>query len=134
MSIQSQITSLAADPFIGTIATEIGEIAARHGVDELPSGPSTERAGFTLATSESMGEWDGHEDEAADAFNNAIDNIYRLIDVRHIGSGIFYTTHSSGEFPENWEAFEQEATEAIESWLNYRAWDEFCNNPYGIGE
>lgn len=54
--------------------------------------------------------------------------------IRHIGGGIFYRSHSSGEFPENWDAYESEAEEAIENWLNYEAWDAFCSNPYGIGE
>ncbi len=84
------------------------------------------------ATLDSVGDWGGEEREAVDLWNQSIDELFTLIDYHHIGSGIVHTQyHTNPEFA----AYQEEAEQAINSWLSHDAWELFCgDNVYGIGE
>lgn len=132
MNIATEIEKLSTNPFIGNIAAKIGEIASSYGIENTPIGPAVETTGYARASAEHMGDWGGHEELAAYAYNAALDDLYRLIDIRWQGGELFYTTHAAGESPANWESYCAEVMAILINWINYDSWLLFQSDPYEI--
>lgn len=128
-TIQEYVAKWGDDPFIGNIVREVGEIAEKYGVDDLPIGPDIQVKGevFSRATDADVGDWGGKEAAAAEEYNLSLDIVFEMIDYRYIGSGIWYTTAHSpeSEFPEHWDEYQEEAEAAINAWVHQSAWDTF---------
>jgi hypothetical protein len=89
-----------------------------------PEGPSTEvRDVQTLADIESMG--DGATEDDVSAYNELIVELFRLIDIRYIGSGIWYTQYEQGS--DAWREYTERGREIIDTFIAYDLWDRFCS-------
>lgn len=127
-TIQQMAANLADNPLTSKIAAEVAEIATRHGIFDLPEGALESISGFFVrATSDDVGEWGGREAAVAEAYNNSMYDLLRMIDIGYShGGNEFFRTHSSGKFPDGWREYLEEAEEAISVWLAHYAWDLFC--------
>lgn len=130
--MQTTAAELTANhPFVSELVSRLAEIAARHGVDSLPEGgPSTDVAAPYSRTSAT--DTADMTEEAVAAYNNALDAVARdMLDIRHIGSGLYVTTADAkygATYPAGWGAYYEEAREAFAEWTAYSAWDAFCDN------
>lgn len=64
------------------------------------------------------------QQEVVDMFNGYVDQLYSLIDIFHIGSGIWYTHIGNTD---TWDNFATEAREIITTFINEQLWDAVCN-------
>lgn len=77
---------------------------------------TTETCGFDLAEYNSD---DAGHTESADEYNQQLELLASMIDKRHIGSGIWYTSaYSTPEF----DKFAEEATPIIENFIKSYEW------------
>ena len=63
------------------------------------------------------------QQEVVDAFNGYIDQLYSLIDIFHIGSGIWYTHVGNTD---EWIDFAEESEEVIKQYIDEKLWDDVC--------
>jgi hypothetical protein len=136
MSTATQLQSLLPDPWIGHLAQDLLDLHSSLGAPEPGVGPAqTTPAPYSRASIEDVGDWDGEEQTAANTFNTGVEALFYAIDIRAVSGGQYHTTWAEREPADpTWHEFSEQAEELIKSWLADRAWDEFCNDPYGIGE
>ncbi len=131
-TISNMLNNLENDLFIFDVAKTVTECYAKHGNPEPPEGPTTDTgAPFTLANDDTMGDWGGKEVDAAEMYNNAITDLYEVVDVCYAGGGNFVTRWDAGS--REWQAYSEEASLIINAWVAFDAFDDFCTNPYSIG-
>lgn len=124
-------THLVNDPFVGEIAQSIIDLYDAHG---NPDGSHRVRfqmnaSMFCRLSGADMGDWQGAEEAAAEAFNAAVVRLFEMLDFVEVGHGMWTRGH---DISEAYRAFRDEALEQIEHWLAYDAFDLFCNDPYEI--
>lgn len=108
------------------IRAELAEIALAHGNPVADSGPSTEHrglGGLHLSVDE-VGDWGGREHEICSRYNRDIDDLFALIGYIHCGSDIWIKDYRPGE---KYREYQQEAYDCLQSWLDNRAWELFCD-------
>jgi len=68
---------------------------------------------------------DRNDSDEAMAFFEAACELYKLIYIRHIGSGIFY---DYAYYTDSMRAYTDEARPIIESYIENNLWDDICNS------
>jgi len=63
------------------------------------------------------------QQDVVDAFNGYVDQLYSLIDIFHIGSGIWYTHIKNTD---EWDVYAEEAEEVIKSYIDENLWEIVC--------
>jgi hypothetical protein len=107
---------------IEQILTRIKNIWNDHGYPEPLPGASTEaHTGITMADYYDMGP--GATEEDADNYNLLIEAVFRTIDFRYIGSGIWYTQYESTD---EWDGYIEESLPEIQDFINHELWDRYC--------
>ena len=123
--------ALKRDPFIGHIVEQLHKLWILHGCPSWPDGPSTRIPVLvSLVDPADMGDWDNSEEIAAEKYNSAITNLYRLIDICYVGNGEWHTQYNKGSIV--WLHYTEDGHEIIDEWILYEAWDAFCTDPYNI--
>ncbi len=141
-TILTQFDALAQIPYLSEIVAQVRGIWERHGSPELPSGTtSTDCAqpipGPVEATD--VGDWDGHEEQAADKLTGYYEDLAELIDVRGC-YGSASTTYGGrddvdGGYSDGWADYEEDAREALTDWASNVSWERFCHFfEDGVGE
>ncbi len=109
---------------IEQILTRIKSIWNTHGCPEPLPGASTEvHTGITMANYCDMGP--GATEEDADDYNLLIEAVFRTIDFRYIGSGIWYTQYESTD---GWVRYVEDALSEIQDFINHELWDKYCRS------
>ena len=122
MTIELQIENESEFPFMRECVNDVRKIWTACGEPEIADGPTTEVHGFNPHTTD-VG--DDATEADIDTYNGLIDDLYALIDYRHIGSGIWYTQHHTNEAQDKYET---EAKEVIDTYVRNNLWDEFCSS------
>ncbi len=107
---------------IEQILTRIKNIWNDHDCPEPLPGASTEaHTGITMADYYDMGP--GATEEDADNYNLLIEAVFRTIDFRYIGNGIWYTQYDSTD---EWDGYVEESLPEIQDFINHELWDRYC--------
>jgi len=122
MTIELKIQNESEFPLMRECVNDVQKIWTECGKPETADGPTTEVHGFNPHT-DSVGD-DATEGDI-DTYNGLIDDLYALIDYRHIGSGIWYTQYHTNE---EQDQFETEAKNVIDTYVENNLWDEFCTS------
>lgn len=95
-----------------------------YGCPEPPLGASTESvaSGFRVTDVEEMG--DDAQEADARAFTRLSEMLFELIDIRHVGSGICYTSYDLGT--DAWQEYSRCAGDIIQEFSSHDMWDRFC--------
>jgi len=119
-----KIKSFDEYEIVRPVVEELETLWNELGQPEPPDGPSTEIRGVqAFADLASMG--DGATGDDVSAHNYLIEELFRLIDIRHIGSGIWYTQYERGS--DAWQEYTERGREIIDNFISYDLWDRFCS-------
>lgn len=106
------------------IIDELYDLWVECGEPETEDGPTTEE----LMPAELLHDIDLGDESTNDdiaAYESVITGLYNLIDIRHIGSGIWYTQYyTNSEF----EKYADAGKTIINEYIKNNLWDDFCNN------
>jgi len=122
MLIELQIQNESEFPLMRECVNDVREIWSACGEPETVDGPSTNIHGFKPHV-DCAG--DGPAEGETVLYNGLIDDLYALIDYRHIGSGIWYTQYHTND---ERHQFETSAKEVIDIYVENYLWDEFCSS------
>lgn len=109
---------------IEPILDNIKIIWEEHGCPEpLPGASTGAHPGVSMADYYDMGP--GATEEDADDYNLLIEAVFKTIDYRYIGSGIWYTQHESTD---EWDGYVDEALSEIQDFIQNELWDRYCQS------
>ena len=119
-----KIKSFDEYEIVSPVVEELEALWNELGQPEPSKGASTEtNVAQPLADLDSMGD-DATEDDVA-AYNMLLEELFRLIDIRHIGSGIWYTNYEPGS--EAWQEYTSRGNDIIYDFISHDLWDRFCS-------
>lgn len=126
-------TYLVTNPWLRGIAQAIIDLYEEYG---KPSDDHNSRwelpiAMFIASDASDMGDWQGHDEEAAERFNAGLVALYEMLDYRHVGAGDWTCGY---DISDEYRVFRDAATSLIDEWVSNKAFDTFCDDPYGIVE
>ncbi len=122
--------TMKENPLFANLMQDINSLYAHYGEPEFPTGPTTDNRGYDSTygrafTSDSIGDWDGHENEIA---QSALDQLETVLDGIDRGRHPYYYPGS-----ENFEEFQKEALGLINEDISHNAFDRMCGNPWMVG-
>jgi hypothetical protein len=106
---------------IKSCAEEVFSVWEKHGKPETDPQTTTGVSGLRPYLSDIPEEW---TDDDVSAYNGLIDDLYAMIDVFCIGSGIWYTHYYADE---GWSIYSDEAEQIIKNYIDENLWEQFCN-------
>ena len=105
------------------IIDELYSLWIKCGEPETESGPTTgTHMPAELLQGLDLGE--GSTDDDVDAYKSVIIGLYDLVDIRHIGSGIWYTQYHKND---GYEEYADAGKSIIDEYVENNLWDDFCN-------
>jgi len=119
MSMESEFEHGMDDEILSSCVEKINNIWNKYGCPYPNQTTTTEVAGMRPYCDD----MEPDDQDVVDKYNMYVDQIYSLIDVFHIGSGIWYTHVDN---PDEWDQYSEDATEIIQEFIAEYLWGAVC--------
>jgi len=119
MTMKSEFENGMNDEIIKTCVNDVKTIWDKYN-QPIPAQNTTTSVSGMHPYSEPL---EPDQQDVIDKFNAYVDQLYSLVDIFHIGSGIWYTHVGNTD---EWDNFTTEAEETIKSFIDEQLWDAVC--------